>query len=507
VPGELGAFVLTGGVVTGGTVQAPSLGAPITFTLSNTPANTTVTLTGRDAKEFGLGKNTTLDAVLTDAVPPILNLVGKFVVLKLHTQVTGALPSDPLVVDAIHVTGAHSPPLDRPAGGKALGSADADKPGKGQGGRPESSGTANFKGPFRGVDAEGHWLIGGKKVTVGPNTEVETALVAGQVAEVEAEIQPDGSLLATSIEGKDRPDHPKTTRLNGVFQGVDAAGNWIISGTPVAVGQDSDTDGLPAEGQRVKVKALLQADGSLRAREIENTFGRRESKEDRDEARLSGTFQGVDSDGNWVIHGKSVSVDARTRLKGAVAKGHRVEVKATPKEDGTLRALKIEGDDEDAGSSRGKSEAEVHGVVQTVQAGRVLTINGLAIGLNAQTQVEGDVKVGDLVKVAARIRDDGTLEATGVEVEDGAQRGSTPEEREARLSGVIEKVNQDRTLVVNGITIVLGPGAEVRGRLIAGARIEVRGNFRKDGSIVAAQVRAAAADASEERRPEGKGKP
>ena len=57
-------------------------------------------------------------------------------------------------------------------------------------------------------------------------------------------------------------------RINGVFEGVDADGNWIISGTTVTVDQTTDTDGLPPEGQRVKVEAFFQDDGSLLAREI-----------------------------------------------------------------------------------------------------------------------------------------------------------------------------------------------------------------------------------------------
>ena len=72
-------------------------------------------------------------------------------------------------------------------------------------------------------------------------------------ARVEAVLLPDGSVKA---------------RIDGVFEEVDADGNWIISGATVTVDQTTDTDGLPPEGQRVKVEAFFQDDGSLLAREI-----------------------------------------------------------------------------------------------------------------------------------------------------------------------------------------------------------------------------------------------
>ena len=109
----------------------------------------------------------------------------------------------------------------------------------------------------------------------------------------------------------------------------------------MAVGPGTDTDGLPYVGQRVKVKALLQEDGFLLAREIENKGGSGGPKDDSSKVKLEGTFQSVDADGNWIINGTPVSVDPLTRLEGTPAVDQLVEVKGILQADGSILAPKI----------------------------------------------------------------------------------------------------------------------------------------------------------------------
>ena len=88
----------------------------------------------------------------------------------------------------------------------------------------------------------------------------------------------------------------------------------------------SDTDGLPYEGQHVKVKAIFQADGSILAREISNKRGAVGTDDDSGVVKLEGEFLGVDGDGNWIVDGATVSVDPKTLLKGTPTVGEQVEV-------------------------------------------------------------------------------------------------------------------------------------------------------------------------------------
>ncbi|MCI0816407.1 MAG: hypothetical protein J4N29_05100, partial [Chloroflexi bacterium] len=161
--------------------------------------------------------------------------------------------------------------------------------------------TVKIQGVFEGIDADGNWIVDGRTILIDEDTDVKDAVKVGQVVEVEAILLPDGSVLAREIEAEDDGAEVKTrTVINGVFEGLDADGNWIISGTPVRVDDTTDTDGLPDEGQRVKVKAFLQDDGSLLAREIENKGGGDEDEEH--EVKLEGIFEGVDDDGNWIVN-------------------------------------------------------------------------------------------------------------------------------------------------------------------------------------------------------------
>ena len=140
------------------------------------------------------------------------------------------------------------------------------------------------------------------RVIVDADTEIEAGLVVGNEVEVDAILRADGSLLATEIETEERDRRiSRKTTLQGIFEGVDDQGRWIISGTPVAVGPGSDTDGIPHRGQRVKVKGLLQEDGSLLAREIENKRGSQGPKGKLRKVRLGGIFRA------WTTRGTGLS--------------------------------------------------------------------------------------------------------------------------------------------------------------------------------------------------------
>ena len=183
-----------------------------------------------------------------------------------------------------------------------------------------------------------------------------------------------------------------TAEIRGTFDGIDAEGNWIIDGKPVTVDSDTEIKSAVAAGQLVEVEAVLLPDGSLLAREIENKGGRQQREDDASEIKLEGIFQGIDEEGNWIINGTKVSVDPLTQLKGTPAVGQRVEVKAILQEDGSLLALKIEGEEKKAGKSR--SEAKIRGVIEAVGDASI-TINGITLALSVLTELDGSWRSAD----------------------------------------------------------------------------------------------------------------
>ena len=127
---------------------------------------------------------------------------GAFVVISATMdQVTGEFEDEAL---EIHVTSGKQPEKDL--------------------GEPEeaAANTADIRGVFKGVDADGNWIVGGRTVTIDPDTQINSGIVAGQLVEIEAELQPDGSLLALVVEAKDRGGKfSGKTVLHGDFEGLD----------------------------------------------------------------------------------------------------------------------------------------------------------------------------------------------------------------------------------------------------------------------------------------------
>ena len=360
--------------------------------------------------------------------------------------------------------------------------------------------TVEIRGVFEGLDEQGNLVVGGKKILVDSDTAIDAGLVAGQVVEIDAELTAEGAVLARSVEGKEEdPGVSRKTGLQGRFRGVDDEGNWIVGGTKVAVDSDTDTDGLPTIGQRIKVKALLQDDGSLLAREIENKGGPLQPDEKGqvgelgqvgekgEEAKLEGTFQGVDEKGNWLINGAAVSVGPQTKLEGTPIVGERIEVKAVVQDDGSLLAEKVEGG---KGKLRGgRSEAKVRGVVEEVKEDGTLIVNGRSVAIGVLTELDGEPQVGDYVEIRALLQKGGSLLAREVESKGKLEAQDLPDASKVEIEGTIDKVNEDGTLVVNGVTVATGNLSEISGDLTAGASVKIEGFLKEDGSLLANKLK------------------
>ena len=392
--------------------------------------------------------------------------VGSFVVIVARRDASGELGTDALEINVVR-----RKPRDT-SGPKGV---DAQ------------ANTVKIQGVFEGLDDDGNLIVDGRTIVVDENTEMEDALKVGQVVEVEAILLPNGSVVAREIEAEDEGSHVKTKiRIDGVFEGLDAAGNWIISGATVTVDETTDTDGLPVEGQRVKVKAFFQDNGSLLAREIENEGGSHEGEE-ANEVKIEGTFQGVDDDGNWIVNGIKIAVSPLTKLEGTPAVGQEVEVKALIQEDGTLLAQKIEGEGEEGDES--KSEVKIRGVIEEITEDFVV-IDGLTVALAALTELEGDLSVGSFAKVKALLQENGSLVAREVEGK-GADEGEDDEDarNEVEIEGTIDVVNEDGSIVVSGVTVSISVLTKVKGSLVVGATVKIEGLLTEDGSVLASEVK------------------
>jgi hypothetical protein len=340
-----------------------------------------------------------------------------------------------------------------------------------------------IRGEFEGLDPDGNLIVDGTSVAIDADTEIAAGLVVGQRVNIEAVLRPGGSIVALKVEEEDAGGQVLgTVSLEGSFDGVDEEGNWLIGRVQVSISSGTDTDGLPAVGQQVKVRAVVQEDGSLLAREVENKsfFGR--GGQDTGEVTLKGTFLGTDLDGNWIVNGMPVAMDALTRLEGSPAVGRPVAVEALRERRGSVRALKVKGDT--GRSSQGKKEAKLRGTVEDILDDGTLVVDEIRVVLGTLTEMEDGARLGDFVEVEALLQPDGSLLAKEVANLGQVETQDILEPSTVEIEGTLESIDEeDNTLVVNGIRVARSVLSETEGELIVGSPVKLEGSLLPDGSV------------------------
>ena len=125
-----------------------------------------------------------------------------------------------------------------------------------------------FRGRLTAIN-ENVWTVGDHDVLVTRETEIKGNPQVGDIVKVHARLRDDGVLVAREIEVEDEDERPGeevefTGRLTAINENV-----WTVGDRDVLVTRETEIKGDPQVGDQVKVHALVQADGSLVAREIE----------------------------------------------------------------------------------------------------------------------------------------------------------------------------------------------------------------------------------------------
>ena len=372
-----------------------------------------------------------------------------------------------------------------------------------QEGTEEPGNVAVVRGVFQGINPENAKVtLSSIEVSLNANTVMETGLSVGESVVVEALLLPDGSLLARRV-GPDEGVGQIAARtvLRGVFQGISSsdggveAGQWTVSGETVLVDPRTYIDSLPRAGQRVKVTAILQENGSLRAREIENQ-PETEDPEAGHTVWLEGIFREITAGGAWDIGGIQVDVNADTALSGRPSVGQRVSVTAAytlslSKGEEALLATEVSGEaPETSGAVR---SVRIRGIVERgisddPSASSGVVVDGMRVTLSDLTKTLGDIQVGATVDVKAEILTDGSLIAREVsEVSPDDETGET-RANPVDIEGRIEQVEADGSLLVSGIPVKVSALTEIGAALQVGAPVQVRGLLQRDGSVLAREI-------------------
>ncbi len=351
----------------------------------------------------------------------------------------------------------------------------------------EPTNLAELRGVFQGINLENaNIILSSTEIALDVHTVMTAGMSVGDNVVVEALLEPDGSLLARRLEHDEGLGQVAArTILRGVFQTRDSVtGYWVVSGARILVDGRTYTDALPQSGQRVRVSSLVQKDGTLYAREVEN---RSETVDPSGEHTvfLEGIFRDITAQGAWDIGGLPIRVDANTVLAGRPSVGRRVIVTALALS-GQFLATEVSAASSDQdGPVRSVS---IRGSIEEISEGEWLVVDGVRVDMGDLTKVVGEVEIGSTVLAKAELQPDGSLLAREV-----AQLAAFDETGETRanpvdIEGRIERVGQDGSLVVNGIPVAISVLTEIEAAIQVGSPVQVRGLLQRDGSVLAREV-------------------
>ena len=351
---------------------------------------------------------------------------------------------------------------------------------------PASTVTSVIRGVFLGIDSNtGDMILSDATVALDSDTEIAEGLGAGDEIRIEAIVKPGGVVLARRVEKVQvGPAPSEQMLLEGVFLGFGLSNSqWNVGGIRLTVDHRTLTDGLPEPGQPVRVKALLQADGRLLARETRIQPGRPGNEMEAHRLMMEGTLSPVSGDGDWRVSGSPLTVGPTTRLEGALSVGGRVAVEATS-QDGRLLAQRVHS--VEGGQTGGVKWVTVRGTVDAVQDGGPLVVNGVSVALSLLTEMPFAPEVGDAVEIRALINSSGALVADQVNL----QEGETGETRAYLVDvyGVIDGPKEDGGLTINGLPLSLSPLSQVGGGLEPGSNVRVLGVLQSTGEILVREV-------------------
>ena len=238
------------------------------------------------------------------------------------------------------------------------------------------------------VDAIGDsWTIAGRTVRVDALTGIDDGIALGDRVEVEGGLAADGTLWASRIVLIILTDAGLPFQFTGVVESIGESA-WTVSGVDIAIDEDTQIEADIAVGDVVQAKGVILDDDAWLATSI------RLVEEARDTFEFTGK---VESDDPWQVAGIGFETDELTDIDEGIEVGDRVKVKGRILANGTWIAAEIELLDEEL-------RFEFVGEVSSLDP---WIIGGVTLAADENTEVIGDIAIGDTARVEGRILEDG----------------------------------------------------------------------------------------------------
>lgn len=308
------------------------------------------------------------------------------------------------------------------------------------------------------------WQVTGQTIAIDGETDIEEGLQIGDAVRVSGVIQADGALLAAAIirleDGETRP-----FEFTGVVQAIGPE-TWAISDVVITVNADTAVNAGVVVGDIVRVQGHILAGNVWLAESItlvtpeEATFS------------ITGPVESIDP---WRVAGIDFAVTPGTLIAPGIVLEDLVRVDGRILPDGTWVADSIQKLDDD-------SWLEII-FVGLVDGRDPWIVSGLPLVTDAQTLIEDGIEMGDLVRVTARIRPDGTWLAVRIdllEVEIGASC--------VTITAVVSQIINDQLTLSDGTVITLTEALNVTGDLQVGSVVAIIACVNEDGTITIIEI-------------------
>ncbi len=300
---------------------------------------------------------------------------------------------------------------------------------------PLNAGAASFDARLARIELNGILeqinaqtaVVDGRTFRLDGQSEVVSALKAGDRVQVKAVLLPDNSLYAQSLTLDLSLSSTSSFKFYGFVEEM-GSNAWRISAIAVQVapatviasgiglGNFVEVEGRILNGQLLADKIMLEDSSQTGSTSTPGAAG-------SGEVEFFGKVESIQN-GVVVIGGRTVRTTASTEIKGTLAVGLMVKVHATLQADGSYLAREIEPTEaEDMGKTStpgavGSGEVEFFGKVESIQNG-VVVIGGRTVRTTAGTEIKGALAVGLMVKVHATLQADGSYLAREIELSQG----------------------------------------------------------------------------------------
>lgn len=262
------------------------------------------------------------------------------------------------------------------------------------------------------------------------------------------------------------PPEPPAFRISGEGEVSQIGATWTIAGQTFQTHNQTIIIGNPQVGDLVYVEGRLLADGTRIADRIRLLHPTQSNR-----FTLTGIVEIIGT--TWTVAGQIILIDENTLIDDDIAVGDLVSVRGQIVAGGSLLAREIEQVDDDAPGF----PFHFTGVVQAIGA-ETWTISGVAITVDAETTIDDDIAVGDVVEVRGRILEDGTWLARRItRVEDDLPEFS-----------IIGRVQSIAPWHVASISFEIRDWTAIEPGIAVDDLVRVRGVILEDGTWVAATI-------------------